>query len=274
MVGLLVTGGGVTVTHLTLGTPPELLAGLAMLTGAGALYPLSRRIRLLPTLLALPGAWWVARVVELPGRDWVTWFLLAWIVVGAGAIAGLDRRFAATGYGPVLVTVSIAGMFATLPDTESILPIFGVALPMVLLAWPKPLAYLGALGVYPALGFLAWAIAEGGVGREGSIIGAAASLALLLIEPIARWAANGRSPFDVLEFGWRRTFGLALLQAGVVLMMARGAGLMRSAFAAAVIAVIVFVVMAVLLARVGWQINPPRAADASGEERVVGRAAT
>jgi len=165
VVGLLLTGGALAGLSATRGLPSDLWIGLVLLAVAGGLYPWARRVPLLAAVVAIPGAWWVTQVVELPGARWVPWLLFAWIVLGAPLVTSFDRHFQDRGYGPVLVAISIAGMFVTLPDTEEILVVFGVAVALVFLAWPKVFGSLGAVGIYPLLGVLAWVIA---FGREGT----------------------------------------------------------------------------------------------------------
>ena len=71
------------------------------------------------------------------------------IVIGAPLTAFFDRPHARAGHGAVLLALTIAAAYTTLPDTEEILVLFGVAIPLVLHAWPKPLASLGALPGQP-----------------------------------------------------------------------------------------------------------------------------
>lgn len=188
IVGLLIAAGAWWAMPEVRATPDALWQGLAMLAGAGVLHHWARKVDLLPAILAAPGAWWITRVAKPPGSEWVLWLLFAMIVAGAPMAASFDRHN--TTMGSVMFALAVAGAFFTLPDTEEVLVFAGVAIPLVLLAWPKPLARLGAIGAYPAIGLLAWVIAWGGRGRETAVIGAVASLGLLLSEPVARWLSR------------------------------------------------------------------------------------
>jgi len=247
IVGLLLTAAAMAGLQLTAEPPEDLWVGIALLAGGGALYPLASRMPLLPAALAAPGAWWVTRVVELPGAGWVPWLLFAWIVVAAPLVASFDRHFAAASYGPVLLLISVAGMFSTLPDTELILVVFGAAIAPALLAFPYGAASLGAVGVYPLLGAIAWVIAIDGHGREGAVVGAIACLALLVIEPLVRWSRN-QSLLDRIPAVWWRPPAVAAAQVVVVLLAARVAGLIDSPLPAALVALAVLAGTAALLA--------------------------
>ncbi|NND04371.1 MAG: hypothetical protein HKN91_16465 [Acidimicrobiia bacterium] len=247
IVSLLAAGAAVAASAVAAEPPRELWTGVALLAGAGALYPLVSRLPLLPAALAAPGAWWVTNTVDLPGAGWVPWALLAWIVVGGTLLADFDRHHEGTGYCPLLLVISVAGMFATLPDTEQILVVFGAVLPLAVLSWPRGFAALGPIGVYPLLGVLAWVIAVGGQGRESAVIGAMAALGLLAVEPLVRWW-GASTIFDVTSPRWRRFPVIALGHLAVVLLMARGAGLAASPMRAAGIAVAIAAAAAVGLA--------------------------
>ncbi len=250
IVGVLLTMAVLAATRATREPSSDLWFGIVLLALGGVLYPRTRSVPLLPAALAVPGAWWVTRVVDLQGAAWVPWLLFAWIVVGAPLVTNFDLHFADRGYGPILLLVSIAGMFTTLPDTEEILVLFGVAVPLALLAWPKVVASLGAIGVYPALGMMAWAIANGGRGRESAIIGATASLALLVVEPLIRWWSN-RTLLDRIPNRWWWVPVVAGLQLVVVLLVARVAGLSDTPQRAALVAMLVLFSAAVILTVAG-----------------------
>ncbi len=250
IVGLLLTAGVLGGLETTRGLPADLWIGLVLLAVAGALYPWARRVPLLAAVVAIPGAWWVTQVVELPGALWVPWLLFAWIVLGAPLVTSFDRHFQDRGYGPVLVAISIAGMFVTLPDTEEILVVFGVVAALVFLAWPKVLGSLGAVGIYPLLGVLAWVIAFDGRGRESAIIGAVAALGFLVVEPLARWWRGG-TLLDRFPKRWWGAPVVGALHLVVVLLVARVAGLRETAASATVVAGVVLGVSMIVLAVLG-----------------------
>ena len=252
LVGALLVGAAYLAMPTARELPDALWQGAAMLAGAGLLFPWARKAPLLPAILAIPGAWWITQKADLPVDGWLTWLLFTMIVIGAPLTASFDRQHARAGFGPVLLALTIAGAYTTLPDTEEILVLFGVAIPLVLLAWPKPLASLGAWGAYPAIGLLAWVIAWGGRGRETAIIGAAASLGLLVAEPIARWfSRRSATLLDRLPTGAGGAVLAGLLQLIVVAVIARVAGLQSDSILAGGIAVAALVVAVVVMAAAG-----------------------
>jgi hypothetical protein len=131
---------------------------------------------------AVPGAIWLATSVPTE----LTWVkvLTAVLVVGGGFLANdFETRHQRMGLGVIFFALATFGAFAAVPDTEEILIITAAMLPIALLAWPKVAASLGAEGSFLAIGVLLWVVAAGGGGRPSSIIGSAACLGLLLIEP-------------------------------------------------------------------------------------------
>jgi hypothetical protein len=118
--------------------------------------------------------------------------------VAAGALlADFDRR-RRDGLAMPLLAVSLAGVWATVPDVESAVVVLGAALPPALLGWPSPLARnglvsLGAAGALAAAGLLVWVVATDGAGRPGSVVGGLACLGVLGVEPLAR-RLGGRGP--------------------------------------------------------------------------------
>ena len=103
--------------------------------------------------------------------------------------ADLDRRAARLGLGPVLWLLTVFGVYVTVPDTELIRPLVGVAIPLALCGWPLRVARVGAGGAAAGIALLMWVGAAEGYGRPGSIVGAAAALGLFLVEPAGRSAA-------------------------------------------------------------------------------------
>ncbi len=241
--------------------PPALWQAAGLLAVAGLLHPLARRVPLLPALLAAPGAWWLFQKVEFAGAGWVPWAVAAAVAAGAPLVASFDRRHASRGLGPVLVAVTVAGAYATLPDTEEVLVLAGAVLPMMLLAWPRALAALGAWGIYPLIGVLAWVATWGGRGREGAMVGAVAGLGVLVAEPVAR-AMRGTTLLDRLPRRWWAVPACSIFHGLVVFGTSRLAGLRESAIAAGAISVAVLAATVAILAvasggrRSGRQFGP------------------
>jgi hypothetical protein len=119
-------------------------------------------------------------------------------VAAAGALpADFDRR-RADGLALPLWAVTVAGVWATVPDVESAVVVLGAALPPALLGWPGPLARsglvsLGVAGSLAGAALLVWVVATDGAGRPGSMVGGLACLGVLGVEPLAR-RLGGRGP--------------------------------------------------------------------------------
>lgn len=202
-----------------LGRTPEpgLLAGVILL-GLAGLLPLPWRI---PGLV--PGAVVVAS--QIPP------FLPAWarplVAVGcvvAGACAPLVDSRHRPGVGPALLAGAAIGAWACVPDVEQAGVVAGAAAAVAVLALVLPMR-LGPGGA-AAAGLLLWAAASGAVARPASLIGAAASLGLLVVGV----AALPRSP--TLRAGAAIVAGQAVLLA----VTSRIAGLQSSALLASEIA--------------------------------------
>jgi hypothetical protein len=132
---------------------------------------------------AVPGAVWLATSVPTE----LTWVkvLIAILIVAGGFLANdFETRHERMGLGVIFFALATFGALAAVPDTEQILIITAAMLPITLLAWPKVAASLGSEGSFLAIAVLLWVVAAGGVGRPSSIIGSAACLGLLLIEPV------------------------------------------------------------------------------------------
>lgn len=238
--GLLFAGAFALTLQQVDGLPGRLILGLIGLAGAGAASGL-RRVGRLGPILAAPGAILVVSASSLqPGPR--TWALGGTaIVLGAWLLSDFDSRWRDQGLAPVLLAVSLAGVFSTVPDTEQALAAFGASLPLALLSWPWPLASLGRAGAYAATGSLIWVVATGGAGRGSAVIGGAACLALFVVEPVARRLdRSGRSVLAGLPDGRWGTVLIAFLHLGLVYVAARVAGTRSTPAQAAAIVVAEF----------------------------------
>jgi len=229
----------------------DVLAGLGLLAVSGALFPWTRRIPLLPVLLALPGAWLVGRS-DLPGLAWVIPLVIATIALGGPVISWFDDKAQGSPVPMVLFAIAVAGVWVTVPDTEEALVLLGAIVAPTLLAWPLRVARLGSIGAHTLIGFYMWVVAWGGRGREGSIVGAAAALGMLLAAPIGSWASRKEG---VTTRG-RLEMVLIVLQLVVVALTARVAGLLTETGDAAAIAVPTLVAASVLWMVIERSIGP------------------
>ena len=280
----------------------DLLAGLVVLALGAVLaerLPVGRSVsdlqrRAIEVALSLPGAVLVAWSADGRGPGWVPPALVAVVVVGGALLADVDRRaqlapvpdtpgplgLSATGLVPVLLAITVFGVWVTVPETEHVVVLAGVTLPVALLGWPRPLASLGPVGASLVTAVLAWTVAVDGAGRPGAVIGGFACLGVLAVEPATRWVLALRGPGadgapgdpdgggpapahvgdpdgegadpgpDVRRPDVRRSLVvLTGLHVVVVAVCARVAGLETSAVTAFLLSVVVYAVAAVAVAR-------------------------
>jgi hypothetical protein len=233
--GLLFAAAFAVALERRLGLPGGLALGLVLLAGAGAVSG-HRVVGPLALPLAVPGAWLLVARSGLELDRWARLLLGASIVLGGWLLADFDARWRRWGLGPVLLAVSVAGVYVTVPDTEQALVALGVALPLALLGWPWPLVSLGRAGAFAATGALLWVVGAGGAARGSAIVGGAACLGLLAVEPAARLLDPRHG--SVLAWLPERRWGVvaaALPHLGLVYLAARVAGLRSTAAAAAAI---------------------------------------
>ena len=119
-------------------------------------------------------------------------------VLVAGALLADFDRCRRDGLALPLWAVTMAGVWATVPDVEAAVVVLGAALPPALLGWPGPLARgglvtLGLAGSLASAGLLVWVVATDGAARPGSMVGGLACLGVLAVEPVARRLV-GRGP--------------------------------------------------------------------------------
>ena len=172
--------------------PSGLLWGLLVLVIGGELADRTPNPIFVGMVFSVPGAFIVGLSREFPGPAWTKWVVIGVVAIGGPLAADLDRRTARLGLGPLLWLVAVAGVYWTVPDTERVRPLIGAAVPLAFCGWPKQWSRMGAGGIGAAVGVFAWVAAIEGRGRPGSIVGAAASLGLFLVEPIGRRLTKGR----------------------------------------------------------------------------------
>jgi hypothetical protein len=177
-----------------------------------------------------------------PSANSAIW-IIAIVVLGpalaGSAVADFDRRASPSGLGPQLLLISIVGLYATVPDTELVLVLLGAMLPITLLAWPQVFARVGSGGAYAAIGLFLWISTIEGAGRPGSIVGAVATLALLVAEPVGRFVASRAHADRLLEcptVGRLRAGGFVVMQLLLAAYAARVAGRVDDPIVALVLA--------------------------------------
>jgi hypothetical protein len=146
-------------------------------------------------------------------------------VVGGLLVANFDRQWRQPALGPVLLAVTVVGLYYTVPDNRELLAMMGAVLPLAGLGWPWRISSLGGAGSMAATGLLAWGIAFDGFGRQSAIVGGTACLGLMAIEPIVRWLRGSRgSPLARFPSGLSFAPLVAMVHLGLVVVAARVAG--------------------------------------------------
>lgn len=208
--------------------PTALVVAVAALAAGGALSSLPRLSSgtrfAVGVAASAPGAWLLAERTDVPGPEWVRSLVLVAAVVVGPLAADFDCRHVRLGVGPVLLLITAGGVYATVPDTEQVLVLLGVAVPIAFLGFPVPIAALGRAGAHAAVGVVLWASALGAVGRPAAMIGVVGTFGLFVAAPIGR-CLPGRPLAGVGKHG--RIVSLAILaavQVVLVLYAARAAG--------------------------------------------------
>lgn len=213
------TLGGLHLTSEPLG--PAVLAVLAIVVGVYAARVVGAPGWMQP-IAAFPGALWLALETPATNLVWVRVLIAVLIPVAGFLISDFEMRHDRMGLGVIFFTLAVLGMFAAVPDTEQALIITAAALAITLLAWPWPAASLGPEGGYAAVAVLLIVMAMGGEGRPPSIIGSAACLGLLLIEPVlVRLRPSSMRMLTWVNRNWVGAVLASLPQFAVVVLCSR-----------------------------------------------------
>ena len=211
--------------HLVVG----LTVSVVLLVGGGLISDLAKLPLIPRMLLAVPGALVLAARAALPDPGWAKILVALVTVVGAGLVADLDSRNSGAGFGPVLLAVTMFGLYESVPDPDFALLLLGAALPLALLGWPIALERLGGPGAAAASGFLAWAAAVGGRGLLSAVVAGCGCLGLFAIEPLAHLLLPHRaSILERLPRKWWVPILVGLLQLGLCAASTRSAASGRS----------------------------------------------
>ena len=183
--------------------------------------------------LAIPGAVLVA--VSLPERapTWVGIVTFGAVVLAGRSVDRFDQR--APRFAAAFLMVAAAAIYVCVPETDPVRPLLGAFGVTALLALFPRLAMLPGAAM-AAAGLLCWSAAAGGYPRPGSVVGALAcvgvaalSRAIVALRGTRRWIAAG-------------------VAVALVVYCARVAGLFDSAWAAAGLALLGFVIATAALA--------------------------
>jgi hypothetical protein len=182
-------------------------AGTAWLAALGAMVP--------PAFLL---------AADASSTAWVRALLVAALVAGVPAASRTDVEYGPAGLTPVLYAVSVAGVFAAVPDTEQAATLLGASVPLALRGWPFGDGRLGPPGAGAATALLIWVAAVGGRGREPSIVGAVGCLGLLVTLPAGRWLAGRTVRLRTAGRRRRPLLSIVLAHLVVVVLASRVAG--------------------------------------------------
>lgn len=126
---------------------------------------------------------------------WFTTSLISgplWLVIASPlallSIALSLRVFQGTLLEPLLgplFAITVFGVWATVPETNIVRSLVGVALSMSLATLPPTKSRLSGAGGFALAGLLIWLSADGGITRPGSIIGAWGSIGMVALIPLA-----------------------------------------------------------------------------------------
>ena len=231
---LLFNGGlGGPVATSVAALPPGLVAAVAALGAARRSEAEPKLHRWLRRSLVLPGALLIGFASGLAtDPTWIPLVAVGAVALAAPAMARFDRRWGTSGLPPVMLAVSVGGLFYTLPDPEEAAILLGVSLPLALLATPPVRRAYGPAGSWVVAGLFVWAVAAGGYGRASAVFGGIACLSLFLSAPIADLVRPHRDPPS-------RGGALIAVHAIIVLLAARVAGLQDNGVSAVAIAIAV-----------------------------------
>lgn len=165
------------------------------------------------------------------GASTPSWQIAIAVLAALFAAYGI-QRFRTSWVGAIAVAVTIAGIWATVPDTERAAVLIGVTAAVAWAWWPAGWASPRVAGSVLIGLLMAWVALRGGVGRETGFIGAVGSMAMLgwsalalpearpgltltghvaLVAIWSRWAGLSTSTATALAIGVSASLAVALV---------------------------------------------------------------
>ena len=203
---------------VSLEAPPTLPLAIGCLLAGGWMVG---KNRLLGYALHTAGGAVLAFTTGFPPRPLFQLAVVAFIPVAGALVARTAKLRPGITGGMALITA--IGVYVTVPDTNEALALLGAALllsPGILPASSR----FGSVGGWGFVGLLVWVAVTGGFTRPGSVVGAIASLGVLLLEPVLRLMSHrwpGRQLVEVSMLGNRLVMASHCL---IVFLTARLAG--------------------------------------------------
>lgn len=215
--------------------PASVLLGVLGVAVAAGLADISAVPSWATVVLAAPFGWLIAYRGDLVDVGWVRPLVLVAVALGGVLAATADHEWRESSPTLLLLAGSIAGVYATAPDTEESVALLAVVALLMLLGWPVAIVRLGRAGAGASVAVVVWAAAFDGRGRPASIVGGIAGLGLLVALPVGRQLA-GRRPHHVGPASpATAVVAVVAAQAVVVLVASRVAGLRSDATVAGAI---------------------------------------
>jgi len=184
---------------------------------------------------AVPGAAVIAAALHAPVPDWAAVTCFVAIAVTVPCVVTSDR--AAPRLLPVLLAMTALGMWATTPDTEHARVLVGAMLGASILVFDRR-ARPGAAGTAALVGLMLWASVIDGFPRQSAVVGAIAAFGCGAFLGLVRSrVASETSAFAVI----------IAVQAAIVVVASRVAGLRESVVAAVLISMGLWAAGAVML---------------------------
>jgi hypothetical protein len=203
------------------------VAGVGGLVGALGRLPTAVRIA-----LVVPGAAIAVLALPYEGARWYGPAAVVAASIAGPAVDAVDDRYGRTGLSLVMLGVSVGGVYGTIPNTDRIALVFGAFVPVMILAWPRARARVGAGGGSAAAVLLAALTLNGGWTRPGAVVGGLLAPAMFVV-----LATAGRPDDAQVARGWPAlAVRLVLLDVVVTLGLTRVAGLEDSARTAVALA--------------------------------------
>ena len=183
LAGFAIAAGGLLSIADTRPVPNAVVLGVLGIGAAAALSYLPRVSLWYSLALAVPFAWVIGFHGGVVTGTWARALVTVAASGGAMLVTAFDDAWQDEAPSLTLLAVSALGMYATVPDTETIGGALGVVLPFLVLGWPLRVATLSRPGAAATVAMLVWAGAVGARGRPASIVGLVVCLGLLASTP-------------------------------------------------------------------------------------------